>query len=131
MKRDVAILDNGNYKTENKSEEDIRLHLCKLVTKVRKNVHRKLRREKRKRNYDKNPSWTNNIRVSTCGLQKRDEVNERKRQQRKKRRAIRNKPAYIPSQVSDTKSITSDVDLMRLACLEHGGNNLDKYDWGF
>ena len=44
MKRDVAILDNGNYKTENKSEEDIRLHLCKLVTKLRKNVHRKLRR---------------------------------------------------------------------------------------
>ena len=58
-------------------------------------------------------------------------MNERQRQQRKKRRAIRNKPAYIPSQVSDTKSTTSDVDLMRLACLEHGGNNLDKYNWGF
>ena len=129
VKNDIAILDNQSFIIENNDEKELRSQLSKLIERYRRNMQSRRCKEKKKKRISNYPSRANNIQVTTCGIRKREELNNRKKEQRKKRRLVKNAPAYISVTSPATKKKMSDIDLMRHTCLEHGGHHLNRYDW--
>ena len=79
---------------------------------------------------DKNPSCTKNIQMTPCGIRKSDALNARQRSQRRKKKDRLTAPSFIPANTKIPNEGISTLDEMRLACLRHGGHNLNDYDWG-
>ena len=129
IKNNIAILDNESFMSENNDKKELRCELSKLIERYRRNMQSRRCKEKKKKTISNYPSRANNIQVTTCGIRKREELNNRRNEQRKKKRLVKNGPAYISVTSPVTKKKMSDIDLMRRTCLEHGGYHLNRYDW--
>ena len=124
---DVKILCKGGFVLRNQSEHDVRNKLKKLVDALRKN-HR--RNKKQKTKMDKNPSRTKNIQMTPCGIRKTDALIVRKQSQRRKNNDRLTAPPFIPSNTKIPNEGISTLDETNIACLRHGGHNLNDYGWG-
>ena len=72
----------------------------KLVRRYRNNIEKKQSREKRKKMSTNYPLCAKNVQVTTCGIRKIEELNNRQKEQRKKRRLVKNSEivATLPAQ---------------------------------